>query len=116
LISKENAYLKNIQDATELLVQVEENLGNYKAAYEYHVLYKQISDSLFNEAQTKKLTRLELNYEFEQEKDSIQTANEKEQLVLEKDIENRKTIQLASFVGLGLSFALVIVLIFFFRN
>jgi len=115
-IAQETKYIILIRDASESLSQVEKELGNYQAAYEYHVLYKQMSDSLFNEEKTKKLTSLELNYEFEQEKDSIQTVNQTKQKLLEKDIENRQNMQIATFIGLGLSVALVIVLVFFFRN
>ncbi len=90
--------------------------GNYKDAYKYHVLYKEMSDSLFNEEQTKEFTRLELNYKFEQERDSIQIANQSKQALLEKDIENRRLTQIATFIGLGFSLVLVAVLIVFFRD
>ena len=88
--------------------------NNYQKAYEYHLEYKQVSDSLFNKEQTKKLTSLELNYKFEQERDSIQIANQNRQALLEKDIENRRITQLATYGGLALSFALIGVLAFFF--
>ncbi len=105
-----------ISDAAEQLASVEKKLGNYPAAYDYHVLYKQMSDSLFNEEQTQKITRLELNYAFEQEKDSIQLANQTQQDLLEKDIENRKITQIATLVGLGLLAILLVVLFLFFRS
>ena len=107
---------KHIRDATEQLALAEKELGNYQAAYEYQVLFKQMADSLQNEEQTKNITRLEMNYEFEQEKDSIQFANEAEQLILEKDIENRKTTQLATFIGLALLAVLAVVLFIFFQS
>ncbi len=115
-IAEEIQTLEGIKEAVAGLSQVEKELGNYQAAYEYQVLFKEMADSLFNEEQTKKFTTLELSYEFEQEKDSIQLANQTKQALLEKDIENRHNIQIATLIGLGLSLALVITLIFFFRN
>ncbi|MEO1653258.1 MAG: SpoIIE family protein phosphatase [Bacteroidota bacterium] len=105
-----------MEAAAELLAQVEKELGNYQAAYEYQVLFKQMADSLFNEQQTKELTRLEMNYEFEQEKDSIHFANQAKQALLEKDIEKRKITQTATTTGLGLLGLLALVLFLFFQS
>ena len=115
-LAQETGVIRHIRDATEQLALVEKELGNYHAAYEYQVLFKQMADSLQNEEQTKNITRLEMNYEFEQEKDSIQFANEAEQLVLEKDIENRKIIQRSTFIGLALLAVLAVVLFIFFQS
>jgi len=108
--------VEDIRDVTEQLALVEKELGNYKAAYEYQVIFKQMADSLKNEEQTQKMTRLEMSYEFKQEKDSIQFANEKERVALEKDIHNREITQFASLIGLALLFVLLFTLFLFFQS
>ena len=115
-LAQEMGVLANIRDIAEQLALVEKELGNYKAAYEYHTLFKQMADSLKNKEQIEKLTRLEMNYEFSKEKDSIQTANEKEQLILEKDIKNRKNTQIATYIGLGLLGVLLLISYLFLRS
>lgn len=115
-IAQKNGLVLQIRDIAEQLALAEKGLGNYQAAYDYQVLFKQMADSLKNEEQTKRITRLEMNYEFEQEKDSIQFANEAEQLVLEKDIQNRKITQRATFIGLALLAVLAVVLFVFFQS
>ena len=115
-VGQEIGLLASIRDASKKLSLVEEKLGNHQAAYQYHLLFKEMADSLRNDELTQKVTRLEAEYEFQQEKDSIQFANQAKQSLLEKDIENRQNIQIATFIGLGLALALVIVLVFFFRN
>ena len=63
------------QDGYETLAQIHKTQGDYKAAFENYVLFKQMSDSLINEANTKKIARLETTYEFQQEKDSLYQAS-----------------------------------------
>lgn len=105
----------NIKLAAEGLATLEKELGNYKKAYEYHVLFKQIEDSLKSEKQIEKFTRLEMNYKFQQEKDSIQFASDKQRFVLEKDIQKRKLTQNTTFIILGFSI-LVLIILFLYLN
>lgn len=116
LVTKEIGLLENIREITKQLAIVEKELGNYQAAFEYQVLFKEMADSLKNEEQTEQITRLEMNYEFQQEKDSIQLVNETDRIAFEKDIETRNVILIAVCIGLVLTFALVIILFLFFRN
>ncbi|MEP0533992.1 tetratricopeptide repeat-containing sensor histidine kinase [Reichenbachiella sp.] len=103
--AKQTGLISSIQAGSEQLVLVEEAAGNYKAAYEAHVLYKQMQDSLNNEDVTKRITRLEAEYEFQKEKDSIQFENERSlmaknteiQLLNEKEKVSR--LRMLGFVG-----------------
>ena len=45
---QKNNYKENVQEASKALADVEKELGNYKAAYQAHVLFKQMADSLRN--------------------------------------------------------------------
>lgn len=114
-LSVEIGHIENIKDVAKELSLIEKELANFEAAYDAHVLFKQMADSLQNEELTKKITRLEAEYDFQQEKDSIQFANQTERLLLEKKISNRKNIQLASFITLGLLAILVVILFRFFQ-
>ncbi|MEM6719911.1 MAG: transcriptional regulator [Bacteroidota bacterium] len=60
--------------------EIEQAIGNYKAAYESAKLHKQFSDSLFSKKNIRKIQELELNYEFRKEKlrDSLFLVREKE--------------------------------------
>lgn len=115
-ISEKTNNIDNIKIASKWLSTVEKELGNYKKAYEYHVVFKQMSDSLYNDEQTQKIIRLEMDYEFQQEKDSIQFINKTEKVALEKDIKRRNSIQKATYVSLGLLGILFLTLFFFFRS
>lgn len=101
-LAQQTGLLTNVRDGAKQLAQVEKELGNYEEAYKAHVLFKQMADSLNNEERVKKITRLEAEYEFRKERDSLQFAQQQEMILLEEEakrIENRKQ---AIYIILGL--------------
>ncbi len=109
-LSQETDIKENIRFAAEGLSKVERALGNYKAAYEYHVLFKQMSDSLENKTQTEKIALLSAEYEFQLEKDSLQFANEAAMLAMKKDVEKANVLRNAIIVIAVLLLLLIVVL------
>ena len=89
-----------IRDAVMFLSKLEEREGNFQTALEYYTYFKAISDSVPNTENTKKITMIEAEYEFSQERDSIQVANQIQQASLSKDLENRERIQVITATGL----------------
>ena len=83
----------NIRDSWKSLATIEEKLGNYQAALQAHKKYKQTADSILNTEQTKSLTRLEANYEFEKEKDSIAFEQQKSKLAYDKELSKQRWIK-----------------------
>ena len=114
--AKEIGHVEMLRDVAEELAQLESEIGDYKAAYKHQLLFKQMADSLHNGSLTQKITRMEMDYKFEQEKDSIQFANTTDRIALEKDIEKRKLVQLTTSLILALVFLLSILLFIFFRE
>ncbi|MEM6300061.1 MAG: HAMP domain-containing sensor histidine kinase, partial [Bacteroidota bacterium] len=55
-------------------------------------------------------------YEFQQEKDSIQYANDSQRIFLEDSIKRKNHTQTFTFIALALSVGLIIALLLFFRN
>lgn len=76
-----------LKTGAETLAKTYRSLGKSALAYDYYVLFKQMSDSLMNIENAKKITRLEDEFEFRQEKDSLKRANAKQahQLKEEQD-------------------------------
>lgn len=94
-----------------LLKTIYEAEGDYEKAYENQVLVASITDSIYNEASTKRLTRLEAEYEFEIEKDSIHFANEKEKMALAQKIDQQRTTQYIT--GLVLLFVIILLVLLY---
>lgn len=55
--------------------------GDYKNAYNYHIAYKSLSDSLFNKENQQKITRAEMQYKFDKESQSAKIAQNHRELV-----------------------------------
>ncbi|OJJ23412.1 hypothetical protein BKI52_03365 [marine bacterium AO1-C] len=104
-----------IKDAAKNLAKIHESQGSYKKAYQYHLLFKKMADSLYNTGIAKKTALLEANYQFEKEKDSIKLARVQERILFEADKKRRKSNQKATYIGLGLvSLLLLMFVIFYF--
>ncbi len=81
-----------------------EGLKNYKKALEFHKLYMEANDSLFNEEKNKQIVEMESKYQAEKKQQEI----EKQKILLEKkDIEvkqqeavaSRQRMQRNAFIG-----------------
>ncbi|HZL11337.1 MAG TPA: tetratricopeptide repeat-containing sensor histidine kinase [Prolixibacteraceae bacterium] len=89
------------------LSETYENMGNYKTALEYYVLYAQYSDSLDKRDKYEQLVNLEKQYETEKKENEIIRLNAKQELM---NVQLRKNKQL-KFLGF---FTATLLLIFMF--
>jgi class 3 adenylate cyclase len=84
------------------LSRLDSATGNYKAALGNYKLYVQYRDSLINEENTKKITRQQMQYEFDKKEEAAKAEQEK------KDIKQRN-IRYSMMGGLaGLTIFLVV--------
>lgn len=68
-----------INHSTKQLSFAYEKLGNIEKAYEYYKLYKSSGDSLYNEQNTKSITQLTMQFEFDRQQ--IQKESEAQQVL-----------------------------------
>jgi tetratricopeptide (TPR) repeat protein len=80
-----------------------ENLENFKEAYNYHVIYKRLNDSLNFEDNAQKITRLEMQYRFRKD----QQLN---------DLKSQKNRLLQTFVAVFLGILVLISILFIKRQ
>jgi len=107
----ENAEL--IQTSAALLAKTSAALGLYKDAYHYHIVFKQMNDSLYNKSNVEKMTSMELEYKFEKEKREAEIKRKEEELILKANIEKQKTIRNILIVGL---FVAILIAYLIFRS
>lgn len=91
-------HIVNMRESYKYLSIAEEKLGNFQEALAAQRKYQQAADSVLNTEQTKNLTRLEANYEFEKEKDSIAFEQKKAELAYEKEISQQRWIKTSALV------------------
>ena len=101
-LAKELGYPEPIKYVSEILSKVYFKNGQYKEAYEAHVLYMQMSDSLKSINNKKLAIQKNLQYEYDKKSaaDSVKVANERK--VFEVKMQQEKTQRLALYAVLGL--------------
>lgn len=99
---------EDIKDASKLLSDIYSKTGKYKNAYENHVLYKQMYDSIFTMESKNKLSAIESKYELERKEQEIERQNE--------TIEQQRTQQLILMLSfIAVLFAVVVAIVAYFR-
>jgi serine phosphatase RsbU (regulator of sigma subunit) len=99
------------REASKHLSQFYYETGNYKKAYEVHVLFKESFDSLANLSNVRKITELELTYNFEKKQREQELLN-KEKEITEKETRKVLIIMLISALGAFLSAIFIAFLIY----
>ncbi|PIF30323.1 Tfp pilus assembly protein PilF [Flavobacterium sp. 9] len=74
--------------------------GDYRNAYDYHVAYKSLSDSLFNKENQQKITQAEMQYKFDKENQAAKIAQDQKELVY-------------TIIAVGLILVIIIVVIMY---
>ena len=101
-----------IRSSASSLTKIYAEEGNYKKAYNYHILYSQMKDSLFNEESAMLLQQMETKHQTEKKQQEI----EKQDLIIEKQKAQSKGQRIMLFAMLG-GFILVLFITFqIYRN
>ena len=89
--------------ASQHLSTVHKRLKNYETALAFYETYKQFSDSIYNEENVRRLTQLEMQYQFEQKLTEARLEKE-----VEKQRRNRNNLIYILLIA-GLVFVLVVI-------
>lgn len=96
-------------DSYGKLYQLEEELGNFKKALEYHQLYSAYADSIQLENNSRALGRVEAENEFNKQL-AIQKAEDEQKLKIQEEKRKKETTKLYFSVGI-MAFIIVFVII-----
>lgn len=113
LLSKEYLLQLSLKAACKCLYALENEKGNKAKAFDYLLEYTLLNDSVFNKDNTRKLTQMEMQFEFskQQLQDSLEQA--KKDLIVQEELK-RQEIQLKAqrqfAIGLSVGFVLVLLL------
>lgn len=87
-------------------------MGKYDLALEHYKKYSVAKDSVFNEENTEKMVRSEMNYAFEKQQAIQASEHEKEVIALEADNRIQKQLRLFLLVLI----ALILIILFFMKR
>lgn len=93
------------RDCRRLLSSVFASTGDFRNAYDNHVLYKVLSDSMSNEAGTRKIALLESSYKFAKEREVYELENASSALRIKNQRQTILTLVLLSLFVLSLAVA-----------
>ncbi len=101
-------YVKNTYRALSVL---DSAMGNYKTSYEDYEKYIAYRDSLINQESVKKITQMEISYQYEKREDSIIAVQERANIIKAAEINRKNIITDSAIVISILTFLLAILLI-----
>jgi len=110
-ISNKTGSLQQISDGNNYLSFLYEKTGNPQKALDHYKKHIEYKDSIFNEANIKKVTQIEMNFEFEKKQLAAKTEQEKKELHEAEAAGKKKVIIIAAFILL-----IVIIVSIFFQN
>src|SRR5581483_4360989 len=102
-INKEIGEIERERLAHESLAKAYSKLGNYKEAYENEVKFKQLTDSVFNEENSRQLGDLKTRFEVERKEAELQAQQNQKDLIQQEKIKRQRIINWAITGLLGLT-------------
>lgn len=111
--AKGNFMAKSV-DACQCLYDAYKTIGNNKLALKYYEKKTELQDSLFNEENTKKLTRLEMQYDFDKKEAVALAEQERKDAIAAQELKRQKMMR-NGFSG-GFAIVLLFASIFFVQR
>jgi serine phosphatase RsbU (regulator of sigma subunit) len=99
-----------VRDIAFMQSQAYYSLGDYKKAFSLLVEYQNVADRLKNEENTKKITKLNLRYEFEQKQKELEFQKKQSDLKAQAELKQQKLIRNVFVLAFGFVVLLAIVL------
>lgn len=101
-LTKEADYYGTLpMELTNTLFRAYKEAGDFKTALQYHETYKQLADTLYNVEKAREQTTLLKDFEFNLEKEQLETERRQSELLLKAQARQNSTIAL-SVGALGL--------------
>lgn len=110
-MAQETNYAAALRDAKLLLAYVEHDAGNHEASFWAHIAFKEVYDSLRNDEMTKNITRLEAEFDFQQERDSVAFAQERANLAFEEKLQRNRLVTQGA-IGGGVLVTIILALLY----
>lgn len=81
--------------------QIFDEAGDFKAAYQNHVYYKMVNDSMFNANQEKKITEMQMQYAFDKTQEKSRTVQMQKILKLNNEASRLHFIKNSALLAAG---------------
>jgi tetratricopeptide (TPR) repeat protein len=109
-ISTDIESLTTQRDACQALSELYGKMNKWNLSLNYYKDYIKLQDSVFNQDNTKKMVRLEMNYEFSKKEEAVKIEQEKKEAIIQAESKKQQIILWAiiSMLILVLIFAIYV--------
>lgn len=112
-IAKEKGFLEIQKDNYWVLSKIYSGLNSYKKAYEAHVVYKELNDSIFNKENIEKITQLDFQYKYDKDKQASELEQQKKDAVYR--VERKRQAFFRNALLAGFIFVLILSLLIYYN-
>ena len=113
-LARELSLLDAQKDIHKQLSDIYYSLGSHRNAYENHLLYKELYDSIYNVQEITRLAGLELQYMYEKEKQAIELEQLKKDAIRAEEEKRQKVFRNSLIIGFALTAILLFVILISF--
>ena len=110
-IAEQSGSVAQKTDNCKCLYEAYKAIGNDKLALHFHEEMLELKDSLFNKENTKKITELEMQYQFSKKEAAAQAKQEKKDVIAMQELKRQKLVR-NGFMG-GFAVVLLFAAVFF---
>ncbi|MBA3665643.1 MAG: tetratricopeptide repeat protein [Bacteroidetes bacterium] len=112
-ISRELGVLNDIREAEKHLSELYEKTGEAAKSLQHYKSYIAMRDSLFNDENTKRTVRLEMNYDFERKEAAAKLEQEKKEVIAKAESKKQ---QIIIYSVCGILILVMVFAVFIFRS
>jgi tetratricopeptide (TPR) repeat protein len=102
--------LDHLRSSCEMLSKAHAAMGKHKLAYDFQIKYKEYDDAFQSEKDTKRITELNMQFNFDQQQKQDQFKNQHIRLVMQSDLDRQSLFTGISIGGLLIMLALAILI------
>jgi tetratricopeptide (TPR) repeat protein len=106
-LARQNHYINWIESSTYELSKIYESEGEFDKALKYFKTYEQYGDSILNESSIKRITQLEMQFEFDKEMKERELEDARRETA-----QQRKEFIYLLFISLGVFIAIIAILMY----
>lgn len=113
-LAKNITYQEALKSTAYVLAKNYGQIGDFKNAYKYQQIFTEVNNSLLNEDNIRKLTSLQKDFEFEQERKIEEIKKEKEKKLQKAELKVQKLQKL--FLWIGIILISLLLIYFYYSN
>jgi len=101
-LSEELGYPEISRPTAAELSEIYAYRNDYRRAYDYHLMFKTLDDSLNDADNVKEITQMEMQYDFDQQQQEIEFQQAQERMANQEELKRQKIMRNSFIAGFGL--------------